>query len=162
MEKKSYDEACFGAGCFWGVQSAFDELKGVISTEVGFMGGNVALNTRNPYELVCSRSTGHAEVVYIKFDGKILSYKALLEKFFELHDPTQLNRQGPDVGDQYRSAIFYYNDKQKKEAQDFMKEYQKKVSKKIVTKVEKVETFYRAEEYHQKYLAKQGLSSCHI
>ena len=162
MEDKKYEEACFGAGCFWGVQSAFDEMKGVISTEVGFMGGNVQLNTKNPYQLVCSGITGHAEVVYIRFDSKKLSYQDLLAKFFELHDPTQLDRQGPDVGNQYRSAIFYYNARQKQEAMDFIKKQQKKLTKKIATKVEKAETFYKAEEYHQKYLSKQGLSSCHI
>ncbi|MDO8564276.1 MAG: peptide-methionine (S)-S-oxide reductase MsrA [Nanoarchaeota archaeon] len=162
MKDKKYEEACFGAGCFWGVQSAFDEMKGVISTEVGFMGGNVKLDSGNPYREVCSGSTGHAEVVYIKYNSKILSYQELLSKFFELHDPTQVNRQGPDIGDQYRSAIFYYDARQKQEAMDFIKKSQKNFKNKIATQVVKAEEFFKAEEYHQKYLSKQGLGSCHI
>lgn len=157
-----YEKACFGAGCFWGVQSAFDEMKGVLSTEVGFMGGNAELDEKNPYREVCLGNTGHAEVVYIKYNGKIVSYYDLLKKFFELHDPTQMNRQGPDVGDQYRTVIFYYNDKQKRESLDFIKEYQKKLTKNIVTQVINAGKFYRAEDYHQKYLAKRGLASCHV
>ncbi|MEK6910561.1 MAG: peptide-methionine (S)-S-oxide reductase MsrA [Nanoarchaeota archaeon] len=162
MKDKKYEEACFGAGCFWGVQSAFDEIKGVISTEVGFMGGNVKLDSGNPYRAVCSGDTGHAEVVYIKYNSKILSYQDLLAKFFELHDPTQINRQGPDVGDQYRSAIFYYNARQKQEAMDFIKKSQNNFKNKIATQVVKAEEFFKAEEYHQKYLSKQGLGSCYI
>ena len=157
-----YEKACFGAGCFWGVQSAFDELKGVVSSEVGFMGGSVKLNTKEPYHLVCSGVTGYAEVVFIKFDKNLISYEELLNKFFELHDPTQLDRQGPDVGSQYRSVVFYYNKEQEKSTLNYIKNNQKNFKRKIVTQVIPASDFYKAEEYHQKYLAKKGLSSCHI
>ncbi len=160
--KEKTEEACFGAGCFWGVQSEFDNTSGVIETSVGFMGGNVKLNTKNAYRLVWSGTTGHAEVVHIKFNSKLISYKQLLNKFFSLHDPTQINRQGPDVGSQYKSVIFFYNKTQELEAKESVKEHQKLFSKPIATQVVKASKFYKAEEHHQKYLEKRGLSSCHI
>ncbi|MBS3059209.1 MAG: peptide-methionine (S)-S-oxide reductase MsrA, partial [Candidatus Diapherotrites archaeon] len=150
-EKKKLGEAAFGAGCFWGVEAEFMNVKGVKETESGFMGGH----TKNPsYEEVCSHTTGHAEVVHLKFDPNTVSYGKLLDGFFKIHDPTQLNRQGPDVGFQYRSAIFYYSPEQKKLAEQKIRELEKikKFSGKIVTAVEPAKEFYRAEEYHQKYL----------
>src|SRR3989344_3205356 len=140
--------AIFAAGCFWGVQAVFDQVKGVISTTVGYTGGHV----KNPsYKDVCNDDTGHAEAVRIEFDEKKISYEKLVEIFFMNHDPTTMNRQGPDVGGQYRSAIFYVNDKQKKMAEKAMREYQKKLKKKIVTEITKASEFYLAEDYHQKY-----------
>ncbi len=159
---KKTAEACFGAGCFWSVQSAFDVLPGVLSTDVGFMGGTVILDTERPYSQVCTGITGHAEVIHIQFDSKKMSYVKLLDTFFALHDPTQKNRQGPDFGSQYRSVIFYYTDEQHKEALASIKTHQKKYKQPIVIIVEKASIFYRAEEYHQKYLAKRGQTSCHI
>ncbi len=159
---KKEAEACFGAGCFWGVQSVFDQTIGVLSTDVGFMGGNMKLDKEHPYPQVCTDTTGHAEVVYIKYDPKKVSYIKLVDIFFDLHDPTQKNRQGPDVGSQYRSVIFYYTSEQQKEALEAIKRHQKKYKQHIVTIVEKASVFYRAEEYHQKYLAKRGQTTCHI
>ncbi|AJF61301.1 Peptide methionine sulfoxide reductase MsrA [archaeon GW2011_AR15] len=147
------ETATFGAGCFWGVEHEFSKVKGVLSTEVGFMGGDA----ENPsYQLVCTNTTGHAEVVHVKYDPKKVPYEKLLEVFWRVHDPTQLNRQGPDVGTQYRSVIFYYNEEQKKKAEKSLKEEQKKHSKKIATAIVEAEEFYRAEEYHQKYYEKKG------
>lgn len=156
------EKACFGAGCFWSVQAEFDNLPGIIKTEVGYMGGSVELNKENPYSQVCTDTTGHAEVVHIKFNPKMITYNQLLDKFFKLHDPTQLNRQGPDIGSQYRSVIFYYNTGQKNQAKSFIDKKQKSFSKKIVTEIVPASKFYKAEEYHQKYLEKKGLSSCKI
>ena len=150
--------ATFAAGCFWGVQAAFDQVKGVVKSEVGYMGGNVQKPT---YELVCTDKTGHAEVVQITFDSDRVSYRSLVEKFFSLHDSAQLNRQGPDVGNQYRSAIFYHTPEQKKIAELVKKELQKNMTKMIVTEISPAGTFYSAEEYHQKYLEKRGLRVCH-
>jgi peptide-methionine (S)-S-oxide reductase len=153
------EKAAFGAGCFWHVEESFRKIKGVIKTEVGFMGGK----TKNPsYEQVCSDNTGHAEVVYIEFNPEEISYFLLLNEFWKLHDPTQLNRQGPDVGTQYRSVIFFYNEAQKKSAISSKAEEQKKHDKKVATEIKKAGKFYKAEEYHQKYLLKRGLSSCPI
>lgn len=148
----------FGAGCFWGVEAEFRQLKGVLSTSVGYMGGTL----ENPtYEEVCTDLTGHAEVVEVEYDPSKLQYKDLLEIFFTLHDPTQLNRQGPDVGTQYRSVIFYENEDDKSVSKDFMDSISTKYTKPIVTSLEKKTKYYVAEEYHQKYLEKRGLSSCH-
>jgi len=145
--------ATFGAGCFWGVEAKFQKVKGVINTTVGYMGGRL----KNPtYEQVCTDKTGHAEVVQITFDKEEISYEKLLEIFWSLHDPTQLNRQGPDIGKQYRSVIFYYNETQKKIAEESKKQIQKKYNRKIVTEITHVSKFYPAEEYHQKYLQKKG------
>lgn len=154
--------ATFGAGCFWGVEAAFRELEGVIDTAVGFMGGSV----ENPnYNDVCRKGTGHAEVCQVEFDPRQANYEKLLEVFWKIHDPTQLNRQGPDVGDQYRSVVFYHDEKQKDAAVKMKAKLQKSdkyKDKEIVTEIEKAKEFYRAEEYHQKYLGKKGGKSCHI
>ncbi len=151
--------ATFAAGCFWHVEEAFREIKGVVKTEVGYMGGAM----KNPtYEDVCSDETGHAEVLQVEFDEKKVSFKELLKVFWNCHDPTQKNRQGPDVGTQYRSAIFYHSEQQKKDSELSMKEAQKKYDKKIETEIVKAGTFYPAEEYHQKYLMKRGLKTCGI
>ena len=145
------EKAMFGAGCFWGVQFYFDQVPGIESSLVGYSGGHV----ENPsYELVCTHTTGHAEVVELTFDPKVISYKKVLKHFFRLHDPTQLNRQGPDVGDSYRSAIFYYNDSQKKDAEAELKLAQANFKKPIVTEITPAGPFYEAEDYHQKYLQK--------
>ncbi|MBI5002361.1 peptide-methionine (S)-S-oxide reductase MsrA [Candidatus Woesearchaeota archaeon] len=151
------ETATFGAGCFWSVEETFRTLKGVVSTAVGYMGGTL----KNPtYSAVCSDETGHIEVVQVVFDPTVVSYRKLLEIFWNCHDPTTLNRQGPDVGTQYKSVIFYYTEEQKKEALRSLAELQKKVSKKIVTEILRSAVFYPAEEYHQKYLMKKGLKVC--
>ena len=151
------EKATFGAGCFWGVEAAFQKVKGVIKTTVGYMGGN----TKNPtYEQVCTDKTGHAEVIQIEYDDNQVTYGELLEKFWEVHDPTQINRQGPDVGKQYRSVIFYHDEKQKKQAEQSKLEKQKNFDKEIATEITPAVEFYPAEEYHQKYLEKQGRSDC--
>lgn len=152
------ERAIFAAGCFWGVEEAFTHIPGVISTIVGYTGGNVA----NPsYEQVCSHTTGHAEAVEVTFDPQKITYKQLLNKFWEIHDPTTLNRQGPDIGSNYRSAIFYLNDEQKKEAQESKYELEKsnRYKDRLVTEITKAGSFYRAEEYHQKYYHKHNISS---
>ena len=155
-------KATFGAGCFWGVEAAFREVKGVIETAVGFTGGSA----ENPsYKDVCRKNTGHAEVCQVEFDPKKVSYEKLLEVFWNVHDPTQMNRQGPDVGDQYRSVVFYHDEKQKDAAfkmKAILQKSEKYKDKKIVTEIEKSKTFYRAEEYHQRYLEKKGVKSCRI
>ena len=151
--------ATFAAGCFWGVEAAFRQIKGVKSTRVGYSNGNM----KNPsYEDVCTDETGHAEAVEITFDPKKVKYEDLLKVFWQNHDPTQLNRQGPDVGTQYRSAIFYHNEKQKQAAIDSVKEEQKKRKSRIMTEIKKAAEFYQAEDYHQQYLEKRGLSTCRI
>ena len=146
--------AIFAAGCFWGVEKKFDLTKGVTKAEVGYTGGII----KNPtYEQVCYEETGHAEAVRIYFDENIISYKELLDTFWKSHNPTTLNRQGPDVGKQYRSAIFYLNDNQKNEAEKSKEEMNKNTFKNsIVTEITKADEFYLAEEYHQKYLKKLG------
>jgi len=154
--------ATFGAGCFWGVEAKFAALAGVLSTAVGYEGGSLDLPG---YKDVCSGQTGHAEAVELEFDPGRISYEQLLEAFFHLHDPTQMNRQGPDWGTQYRSVIFYHSEEQKAQAEariaalNGSDRYQ---PKKIVTQVVPATTFWRAEEYHQRYLEKRGLASCHI
>jgi peptide-methionine (S)-S-oxide reductase len=160
-QAQNQETATFGAGCFWGVQSTFDELPGVVKTEVGYSGGK----TINPtYQEVCTDRTGHAEVVKIWFDPKKISYDKLLDVFFTNHNPTTLNRQGPDVGSQYRSAVFYHSDAQKSAAEKSIAKWNAsgKFAKPIVTVVEAAKPFYRGEEYHQKYLEKRGLKHCHI
>jgi peptide methionine sulfoxide reductase msrA/msrB len=149
--KNSSNMATFGAGCFWHVEEEFSKVKGVLDTAVGFAGGTVP----NPsYERVCRGDTGHAEVVHIKYDPKITNYAKLLDLFWNMHDPTQLNRQGPDVGSQYRSIIFYYNDEQKKAAENSRKQLQKKLKEPVVTQIVPAEKFFKAEEYHQQYYQK--------
>lgn len=147
-------KAMFGAGCFWGVEYNFSKLEGVSEVVSGYSGGK----TSNPtYEQVCSNSTEHAEVVMINYDETVISYEDLLESFWKKHDPTTLNRQGLDIGNQYRSVIFYYDEEQKKIAQKSLDEFQKKLSKKIVTEITKADTFWKAEEYHQKYFEKHNI-----
>jgi peptide-methionine (S)-S-oxide reductase len=152
--------ATFGAGCFWGVEEAFRKTPGVTETAVGYMGGGL----ENPtYQAVCTDRTGHAEVVQVQFDPKQVSYDQLLEIFWGLHDPTTKNRQGPDVGTQYRSAVFYH-DQEQEESAAAMKERldaSGRFRRPIVTEITPASTFWRAEEYHQQYIQKQGGSSCH-
>ncbi len=151
--------ATFGAGCFWGVEAAFIKVKGVVSTKVGYMGGNLDNPT---YEDVCTDRTGHTEVVEVKYDPKKISYEELLDVFWNIHDPTQLNRQGPDTGSQYRSVIFYYDDFQRKKAEESKLKLENigKFKNKIVTSIEPAKNFWQAEEYHQKYFEKNQNSSC--
>jgi len=161
MEDSNLQLATFGAGCFWGVEETFRTTKGVKETAVGYMGGEL----KNPtYADVCSDKTGHAEVVQMKFDPKEVSFGDLLVIFFKTHDPTTQNRQGLDVGTQYRSVVFYHDDVQKEEAEIYKKELEekKRFEKQIVTQIVPTQTFYKAEDYHQQYLAKRGLSTCHI
>ncbi len=149
-------KATFAAGCFWGVEEAFRKIDGVISTEVGYTGGR----TKDPtYEEVCTDTTGHAEAVRLTYDPNIISYDALLDVFWNIHDPTEEDRQGPDIGSQYRSAIFYH-DKEQKEAAEKSKANLSRHGKPIATKIEKAAEFYPAEEYHQKYLMKRGKNIC--
>ena len=152
-------KAMFAAGCFWSVEEAFRRLDGVSKTAVGYSGGA----KKNPsYEDVCTDRTGHAEAVLLEYDPKIISYDELLDTFWTIHDPTQVNRQGPDVGTQYRSAIFYFNEMQKKTAIASAQELEnaKKHYTKIVTQIVPATVFYPAEEYHQKYLMKRSLNVC--
>ncbi len=143
-----YEKATFGGGCFWCLEAVFEETRGVIDVISGYAGGQ----TPNPtYEQVCSGTTGHAEVVQITFDPKIISYEALLKIFWLIHDPTTLNRQGNDVGTQYRSVIFYHNETQKAQAEASMKTFASKFTKPIVTEIKSLEVFYKAEAYHQNY-----------
>jgi peptide-methionine (S)-S-oxide reductase len=155
------ETATFGAGCFWGVEVRFQQEPGVTETAVGYEGGKLDNPT---YKDVCTDRTGHAEVVEVKFDPAKVSYQRLLDLFFELHDPTQLNRQGPDWGAQYRSAVFFHSPEQEVAAKATIARLneQKAFKKPIVTQVVPAETFWRAEEYHQKYLEKRGAVSCHI
>jgi peptide-methionine (S)-S-oxide reductase len=155
------ETATFGAGCFWGVEEKFRTTPGVVDTEVGYAGGH----TDNPtYKQVCSKSTGHAEVVQLKYDPEKITYEALLEIFFEMHDPTQVNRQGPDVGDQYRSVIFYHTPEQKQAAETMKAELDEgdRYSRPIATQIEKAPTFWPAEDYHQEYFNKRGGGGCHF
>ena len=153
------ETATFGAGCFWGVEEAFRRVKGVADTAVGYSGGTV----ENPtYKDVCSGRTGHAEVVQLQYDPAMVSYEKLLEVFWSVHDPTQLNRQGPDFGAQYRSAIFFHTPQQEAAATESRAalEGSGRLRKPIVTELVPASTFYRAEEYHQRYLEKRGQASC--
>lgn len=152
-------QAIFAAGCFWGVQYYFDQVPGVVQSTVGYTGGT----TEDPtYEDVCSHTTGHAEAVLLEFDPEKVSYETLVRHFFRMHDPTQLNRQGPDVGDNYRSEIFYMSDEQKEIAERVMADVQKDYDQPLVTLLEHVNAFYPAEDYHQKYTEKTGRGACHI
>ena len=143
--------AVLALGCFWGPEKKFGKIEGIVETEVGYCGGKMPNVT---YKEVCSGETGHAEVVKLTFDSKKISYEKILEYFFEFHDPTTLNRQGPDIGTQYRSEIFYNNDEQKKISNTVIEKLNKKFNSKIVTKISENKNYTRAEEYHQKYLEK--------
>ena len=154
-------KATFGAGCFWGVESAFRQVKGVTDAAVGYMGGTLANPT---YKDVCTDRTGHAEVLQLDFDPVQISYEALLRVFFEIHDPTTLNRQGPDFGKQYRSVIFFHDAEQESAAQKVKGEFDQsgRFSRKIVTQIAPASEFWRAEEYHQRYFEKHGMAACHM
>jgi peptide-methionine (S)-S-oxide reductase len=155
------EKAMFGAGCFWGVEAAFRQIKGVLQTAVGYSGGN----TKNPtYQDVCTDRTGHAEVVQVEYDPAKVSYLELLKTFWNNHNPTTLNRQGPDIGRQYRSVIFYYSPEQKAAAEASKQALEKAgtYKKPVVTEIQPAPEFYPAEEYHQQYLEKRGQSSCHL
>ena len=150
-------KALFGAGCFWGVEENFRTIKGVIKTEVGYSGGN----TKNPtYQSVCYENTNHAEVLLIEFDNELISFDLLVDEFWKCHDPTTLNRQGPDIGSQYRSVIYYFNELQKNIANKSKEKHQENLQYKIVTEISHADIFYKAEEYHQKYILKGN--SCAI
>lgn len=154
-------KATFAAGCFWGVEDAFRQVKGVKSTRVGYTGGT----TKNPtYQQVCSDGTGHAEAVEVEFDPAQVSYEQLLKLFWEVHDPTTKNRQGPDIGSQYRSAIFYHDAVQQAEAQSSKEALEKsgKFRRPIVTEIVEAKEFCPAEDYHQQYFEKRGVRSCHV
>ncbi len=151
--------AILAAGCFWGVEEAFRELPGVVATEVGYTGGDTEEPT---YEDVCDGNTGHAEAVKITFDPRELPYEQILEVFWESHDPTTLDRQGPDVGEQYRSMIYYTTPEQKEMAEWSKQAAQNRFSKKIVTRIAKAEKWWKAEKYHQQYMMKRGGGTCHI
>lgn len=162
MTNMSQEKATFGAGCFWGVEAAFAAIPGVTATAVGYEGGSLE---RPTYKDVCTDHTGHAEVVELDFDSTQITYERLLDAFFELHDPTTINRQGPDTGTQYRSAIFFHSPAQEAQAKakiDQLTAGKRFGTKAIVTKVEPAQTFWRAEDYHQRYLEKRGQASCHI
>jgi peptide-methionine (S)-S-oxide reductase len=150
------EKATFGAGCFWGVEEAFRKMEGVVSTRVGYTGGHTSHPT---YKLVCTSSTGHAEVVEVTFDPSVVSYEQLLEVFWKIHNPTTLNKQGPDIGTQYRSVIFFHTPAQKETAVKSKEEAQEKRLGKIVTEILPASSFYEAEEYHQQYYQKHG-GSC--
>ena len=154
------EKATFAAGCFWGVEAAFRSLNGVFLTKAGYTGGATEYPS---YTQVCSGDTGHAEAVQIIFDPHVIDYETLVNRFFAIHDPTQRNRQGPDVGSQYRSVIFYHNSRQKHIACRVKRALNaaKKFSRPIATHIEPITTFYDAEEYHQQYLEKRGLARCH-
>lgn len=153
------EQVMFGAGCFWGVQYYFDQVPGVVKTLAGYSGGD----TEDPtYEEVCSHTTGHAEVVLVEYDPGKVSFEVLCKHFFRMHDPTQLNRQGPDVGDNYRSCIFYVTDEQKEVAEKVRDAVQRQGDNPVVTQIEQAGPFYEAEDYHQKYTEKTGRGMCHI
>src|SRR4030043_126374 len=156
-QKIKTEKAVFGAGCFWHVEASFRKVHGVINTAVGYMGGH----TKNPsYGDVCTDKTGHLEVCLFEFDPKRISYNELLEVFWGIHDPAQLNRQGLDIGSQYQSIIFYYGETQKRLAIESKKKKQKKYKQPIVTRIVKAGEFYKAEGYHQRYLEKKKLAGC--
>jgi peptide-methionine (S)-S-oxide reductase len=155
------EKATFGAGCFWGVESAFRQVEGVTDAAVGFMGGTV-VNPR--YRDVCTGGTGHAEVSQVTFDPARVSYERLLDIFWQIHDPTTLNRQGPDHGTQYRSVIFFHTREQEAAARASLEKQEdaKRFPRPIVTQIAPAAEFYRAEEYHQRYFEKNGIAACHI
>ncbi len=155
------EKATFGAGCFWGVEARFGEIPGVLETAAGYEGGSLE---RPTYKDVCTDTTGHAEVVELVFDPARVEYESLLDVFFDLHDPTQVDRQGPDFGRQYRSAIFFHSPEQRVAAEKKIEELkiEGRFRKPIATEVVPAQTFWKAEEYHQKYLEKRGMANCHI
>jgi peptide-methionine (S)-S-oxide reductase len=155
----TFEKATFGAGCFWGVEATFRQLAGVQSTRVGYAGGSISEPT---YKQVCTDTTGHAEVVEVTFDPQAIRYSDLLEVFWANHDPTTLNRQGPDWGTQYRSVIFFHSPEQEAEARRSKEAAQKYFTRPIVTEITPAPEFWEAEDYHQQYLEKRGLSSCHL
>jgi methionine-S-sulfoxide reductase len=152
-------QAIFAAGCFWGVQYYFDQVPGVINSVVGYIGGHVPNPT---YEAVCTHKTGHAEALLLDFDPQKVSYETLVRHFFRMHDPTQLNRQGWDIGDNYRSAIFYFDEEQREIISQIKFELEPKFDKPIVTEIAQAGQFYEAEDYHQKYTEKTGRGMCHV
>jgi peptide-methionine (S)-S-oxide reductase len=160
-QKMQTKTATFGAGCFWGVEETFRQLPGVLSTHVGYTGGQLEHPT---YEMVCTDKTGHAEAVQVEYDPSKIFYEDLLKVFWENHNPTTPNQQGPDFGSQYRSAIFTHDDEQKTLAEQSLEALEKsgKWKRPIVTQIVPATTFYPAEEYHQKYLMKRGLDNCHL
>lgn len=159
MSKDEFEKATFGAGCFWGVEDVLRKLGGVIDTQVGYAGGDF---DHPSYQDVCSGVTGHAEVVEVIYNPEIISYTDLLDIFWNIHDPTTLNRQGPDIGTQYRSVIFYHNSKQEELALESKKSLEDsgRYEREIVTEIQPAGTFWRAEEYHQQYIEKTGRKSC--
>jgi peptide-methionine (S)-S-oxide reductase len=161
MEKTEAQKATFAAGCFWGVEAAFRQIKGVLSTQVGYTGGRT---TDPSYEDVCSEKTGHAEAVEVTYNPVMVKYDVLLNVFWQNHDPTTPNRQGPDVGEQYRSAIFFHSPAQETaaKASKARLEAERRYKRPIVTQIVEAGAFYRAEEYHQQYLENRGLSVCHM
>jgi peptide-methionine (S)-S-oxide reductase len=159
MEQSPLQKATFGAGCFWGVEATFRRLAGVKSTQVGYAGGSMEHPT---YHDVCTDRTGHAEVVEVTFDPQVISFHELLEVFWDNHNPTTLNRQGPDYGSQYRSVIFYDSPEQEAEARASRDAAQSRFPRPIVTQIVPAAPFWPAEDYHQQYLEKRGLASCHI
>lgn len=152
------DKATFAAGCFWGVEAAFRQVPGVTATRVGYTGGHLE---RPTYEDVCSDTTGHAEAVEVEFDPEQVSYEQLLETFWRCHDPTQGNRQGPDVGSQYRSAIFVHSREQEEQALASRARVQARLPRRVTTEVVPASTFWEAEDYHQQYFEKRGVAACH-
>jgi peptide-methionine (S)-S-oxide reductase len=152
-------KATFGAGCFWGVEAAFRRLNGVTSTAVGYAGG---FKEHPTYEQVCSSHTGHAEVVEVTYDADKIPYEQLLAVFWAEHDPTQSNGQGPDIGDQYRTVIFVHDAEQRAAAEASRARVEMRLSRPVVTQIEEAPTFWPAEDYHQQYLEKRGLASCHV
>jgi peptide-methionine (S)-S-oxide reductase len=153
------EKATFAAGCFWGVEAAFRKIEGVTDTKVGYIGGTLSNPT---YEDVCTHRTGHAEAVQVEFDPSVVTLEELLDAFWRIHDPTTLNRQGPDIGTQYRSAIFFHTPEQEASAMSSKGKMQQRLGRPIVTQIVPAETFWPAEEYHQRYLEKHGGASCHI
>ena len=160
-ESEMSEIATFGAGCFWGIEAAFRRVPGVLDATVGYSGGHTANPT---YKDVCTDETGHAEVVQVTFDPAKVSYEQLLDAFWQAHDPTQVNRQGPDFGTQYRTAIFFHSPEQEAAAKKSRAalDASGKLKRPIATEISPASTFYRAEEYHQKYLQKRGVASCHF
>jgi peptide-methionine (S)-S-oxide reductase len=159
MEQIKYEKATFGAGCFWGVEAAYRQIQGVKSTRVGYAGGHT---TEPTYREVCAGNTNHAEVVEVTFDPEKVSYEELLDVFWANHDPTQVNRQGPDVGTQYRTVVFFHSPEQEKSALASRDSLQERTPRSIATQIVAAEPFWEAEDYHQQYLEKRGLSTCKI
>jgi peptide-methionine (S)-S-oxide reductase len=159
MEQTRYETATFGAGCFWGVEAAYRQIQGVKSTRVGYGGG---ITDEPTYREVCAGNTNHAELVEVTFDPKKVSYEELLDVFWANHDPTQVNRQGPDIGTQYRTVVFFHSPEQEKSALASRDALQEQLDRPIATQILAAEPFWEAEDYHQQYLEKRGLSTCKI